>query len=150
MQAATFHALLRGLTTPYGNYYATAPVTLQAGTNPTLSVSASSLATTSLTGALFVLLASTSIGASASPDVHASTAHRGRPPVEVWGPVEGGAGQVTPTVQDLAPLGYVEAEFFFGGTATSYTSERKPSGVRNARPARRHRHPSSASSAPRR
>ena len=58
-----------------------------------------------------------------------------RPPVEVSGPVQGGAGQATPATQDLPSLGYAESEYFFGGTATAYAGARKPNGVWNARPA---------------
>ena len=85
--------------------------------------------------ALLVLLAGTWVGSASSPEAQASTARRARPPVEVSGPVQGGAGQATRATQDLPSLGYTESEFFFGGTATAYAGARKPSGVWNARPA---------------
>jgi hypothetical protein len=68
-------------------------------------------------------------------DGSASPVRGAQNPVEVSGPVEGGAGQATPATQNLPALGYTESEFFFGGTATAYTGAHKPSGVWNARPA---------------
>ena len=44
-------------------------------------------------------------------------------PVTVTGPVEGGAGQVTAAVQDLAAAGYVEEEYFFSGEAERYAAD---------------------------
>jgi hypothetical protein len=53
--------------------------------------------------------------------------------VEVSGPVQGGAGQATTAVQDLAASGYAESEYFFGGTAASYVGEREADGIWHAR-----------------
>jgi hypothetical protein len=52
--------------------------------------------------------------------------------VEVSGPVQGGAGQATAAVQDLASLGYTESEYFFGGTAATYVGEHHDDGVWDA------------------
>jgi hypothetical protein len=53
-------------------------------------------------------------------------------PVEVSGPVRGGAGQANAAVLDLASRGYMESEFFFAGTATTYVGEHHPDGVWDA------------------
>jgi hypothetical protein len=47
--------------------------------------------------------------------------------------VQGGAGQATTAVQDLASRGYTESEYFFEGTATSYLGARSADGVWDAR-----------------
>ena len=47
--------------------------------------------------------------------------------------MQGGAGQATAAVQDLASRGYTESEYFFGGTATSYVGEHRADGVWDAR-----------------
>ena len=82
-----------------------------------------------------LLLAVVCAGLAVSPEAEASLARRTRSSVEVSGPVEGGAGQATRAAQDLAALGYIESEFFFGGTATAYTGARTPDGIWKARPA---------------
>src|SRR5262245_36260516 len=54
-------------------------------------------------------------------------------PVEVSGPVQGGAGQATRAVQDLAARGYAEEEYFYGGAAATYAGPRRSDGVWDAR-----------------
>jgi hypothetical protein len=71
-------------------------------------------------------------GSTSSPEAVPSTTPQ-HPPVEVSGPVQGGAGQATTAVQDLAARGYSESEYFFGGTATSYVGEHEDNGVWDAR-----------------
>jgi Alpha/beta hydrolase domain len=44
-------------------------------------------------------------------------------PVQLSGPVNGGAGIATAARQDLAAAGYVEEEFFFEGDATAYAAD---------------------------
>ena len=53
--------------------------------------------------------------------------------MDVSGPVEGGNGQATAAVQDLAARGYTESEYFYGGTATSYVGDHEADGVWDAR-----------------
>jgi hypothetical protein len=55
------------------------------------------------------------------------------PAIEVTGVQNVGAGQQTNAAQDLAPFGYVESEYFFGGTATTYVGEHHADGVWEAR-----------------
>jgi hypothetical protein len=76
---------------------------------------------------------STEAGPSPSQSPPPSTAQAAAPAVEVSGPVEGGNGQATAAVQDLAAHGYTESEYFYGGTATSYAGEHKADGVWDAR-----------------
>ena len=72
-------------------------------------------------------------GSKPSPEAAPAPAPPVAPAVEVSGPVEGGAGQATAAVQDLARRGYGESEYFFAGTATSYAGDHEPDGVWNAR-----------------
>ena len=84
-------------------------------------------------GALTSLAASVLLlaGATSSVDAAASTPVE----VEVSGPIDGGHGQATAAGPDLAAAGYTEAEYFFGGVATSYLAQGRPrvDGVWNAR-----------------
>lgn len=83
--------------------------------------------------ACLVLVAAACSGSTPSAEPEPSPATRPPPPVEVSGPVEGGTGQATAAVQDLASRGYAESEYFFGGTATSYVGEHETDGVWDAR-----------------
>jgi hypothetical protein len=53
--------------------------------------------------------------------------------VEVSGAVQGGSGQATAAVQDLASSGYAESEYFFGGRAAGYNGAHRADGGWNAR-----------------
>ena len=45
-------------------------------------------------------------------------------PVRIRGPVQGGAGQATRSVQDLVAAGYVEEEYFFAGVRVVWMVDR--------------------------
>jgi hypothetical protein len=78
------------------------------------------------------LLTACSGGSTSSPEAEAPSTRPVPAAVEVSGPVRGGAGQANSAVLDLAARGYVESEFFFGGTATSYLGEHHDDGTWDA------------------
>jgi hypothetical protein len=85
--------------------------------------------------AAFVLLLFAAACSSNSPSSPNAASPSTRPvprAVEVSGPVRGGDGQANAAVLDLPARGYVESEYFFGGTATTYVGEHRPSGVWDA------------------
>ena len=79
-----------------------------------------------------LLLAGACSDSKSSPEAVPSTTTPKPPPVEISGPVQGGAGQANAAVQDLASHGYAETEYFFGGTAVSYDGEHRDHGVWDA------------------
>ena len=86
-----------------------------------------------LVGACSGSSSSTEAGPSPSQSAPPSTVRAAAPAVDVSGPVEGGAGQATAAVQDLAARDYTESEYFYGGTATSYVGDHEADGVWDAR-----------------
>jgi hypothetical protein len=79
-----------------------------------------------------VFAAACSSGSSSSPEAEAPSTRPVPPAVEVSGPVRGGSGQANAAVLDLGSRGYVESEFFFAGTATSYVGEHHDDGTWDA------------------
>jgi hypothetical protein len=96
-----------------------------------LAVTATARCRRGAVGFLLLLVGACSDSTS-SPEAVPSTTTPKRAPVEVSGPVQGGASQANAAVQDLASRGYAESEFFFGGTAVSYDGEHRDDGVWDA------------------
>ena len=79
-----------------------------------------------------MLAVACSSDSTSSPEAEPPSTRPAPPAVEVAGPVHGGAGQANEAVQDLASRGYVESEYFFAGTATTYEGEHQADGVWDA------------------
>jgi hypothetical protein len=79
-----------------------------------------------------MLAVACSSDSTSSPEAEPPSTRPAPPAVEVAGPVHGGAGQANEAAQDLASRGYVESEYFFAGTATTYEGEHQADGVWDA------------------